>query len=90
MNKKQVLAFNQAYSYEPTAAESQLVTELLTVWGKLEPAASKNPALIRKGIVFGLGLAAALEAGTVALPPVRVKKTAGTRPQEGQPEREQQ
>ena len=77
MNKNTVMNFNRAFSYEPTAAESQLVNELLAVWGKLEPAAAKNPATIRKGIVFGMGLAAALAAGEISLPEVK-KKTART------------
>ena len=73
MNKNTVMNFNRAFSYEPTAAESQLVNELLAVWGKLEPAAAKNPATIRKGIVFGMGLAAALTAGEITLQPVKSK-----------------
>lgn len=83
MNKNTVMNFNRAFSYEPTAAESQLVNELLAVWGKLEPAAAKNPALLRKGVVFGMGLAAALAAGKITLPPVK-EKTAGKRTQ-GEP-----
>ena len=80
MNKQQVQSFNKAYSYEPTEQEAQLITDTLAVWAKLEPSAAKNPALLRKGAVFGLGLAAALAAGEITLPPVK-KKPAGKKPQ---------
>lgn len=83
MNKKQVISFNQAYSYEPTEQEAQLVNDMLAVWGKLEPAAAKSPATIRKGIVFGLGLAKAVSRGEIVLPPVK-KKAAG-KGQQGEP-----
>lgn len=73
MNKNTVINFNRAYSYSPTAEEKQLITELLSVWGKLEPSVGKTPATIRKGILFGMGLAAALAAGEIVLPPVKEK-----------------
>ena len=79
MNKTQVQNFNRAYSYDPTEKEAQLITDTLAVWAKLEPATAKNPALIRKGIIFGMGLAAALAAGEITLPQVK-KKTARTNP----------
>lgn len=83
MNKTQVQNFNQAYSYEPAEQEAQLINDTLAVWARLEPVAAKNPALLRKGVVFGMGLAAALAAGKITLPPVK-EKTAGKRTQ-GEP-----
>ena len=80
MIKSQVLSFNAAYSYEPSPEENQLGGDMLAVWGKLEPAAAKNPALIRKGIIFGMGLAAALEAGEIVAPPVRAKRPGKKQP----------
>ena len=77
MNKNTVISFNKAFAFEPTKQEAQLVSDMLLVWGKLEPAAAKNPALIRKGVVFGMGLAKALAAGEISLPEVK-KKTART------------
>ena len=71
MNKKQVLDFNRALSYEPTAGEKLLIRNMLAVWGKLEPVASKNPSAIRKGIIFGMGLMQALKTGDISLPPVK-------------------
>lgn len=73
MNKNTVISFNKAFAFEPTKQEAQLVSDMLLVWGKLEPAAAKNPATIRKGIVFGMGLAAALAAGEISLQPVKSK-----------------
>ena len=83
MNKKQILDFNRVYSYEPTAAENQLITDMISIWAKLEPAASKNPSAIRKGIVFGMGLMLAEQAGEILLPPIK-KKASGTNSQGGQ------
>lgn len=73
MNKNTVINFNRAYSYEPSKQEDQLITELLSVWGKLEPSVGKTPATIRKGILFGMGLSTALAAGEITLPPVKEK-----------------
>lgn len=85
MNKTQVQNFNKAYSYEPTEQEAQLISDTLAVWQKLEPAAAKAPATIRKGIVFGLGLAAAVSRGEITLPTVKAK-AAGKRTQGEPPE----
>lgn len=74
MNRNTVTSFNLAYSYEPTGEVTQLIGDLLTVWGKLEPAAAKNPALIRKGIIFGLGLAEAIQKGEIKPEPLRAKR----------------
>ena len=63
MNKQAVRVFNEAYGYEPTEKEKATVKDMLAVWGKMEKSASRNPALLRKGIVFGMGLALALLAG---------------------------
>lgn len=60
MNKEAVKVFYRAYGYEPTEQEKATVKDMLAVWAKLEKPASKNPALLRKGIVFGLGLAFSL------------------------------
>ena len=75
MDRRVVIDFNTAYSYEPTPEEKQLIADLLTVWGKLEASAGKNPALIRKGIVFGMGIKAAMANGDIIPRPVREKKT---------------
>lgn len=65
MNKQAVKQFYEAYGYEPTESEKATVKDMLAVWAKMEKAAAKNPALLRKGIVFGLGLAFSLMAGNV-------------------------
>lgn len=75
MNKKQVLDFNRAFSYEPTAGEGLLISNMMAVWGKLEPATRKNPSAIRKGILFGMGLMQAVITGEISLPPVKKKTT---------------
>ena len=74
MDKSTVIAFNTAYAAEPTEAEKQLVNDLLSVWGKLEPAAKKNPALLRRGVLFGMALQSHIAAGKIALPEVRAKR----------------
>ena len=79
MDRRNVIEFNAAYGYEPTPEERQLIENLLAVWGKLEKAAAKNPALIRKGILFGMGLQSALATGKIILRPVK-EKTAGQKP----------
>ena len=73
MNKKQVLDFNRALSYEPTAGEDLLISNMLAVWGRLEPATRKNPSAVRKGILFGMGLMQAVMTGDISLPPVKKK-----------------
>ena len=78
MDRRAVIDFNVAYSYEPTKEEQQLIAELLTVWGKLETSAAKNPALIRKGITFGLGLRDAMAKGQIIPRPAKAKR-AGTK-----------
>lgn len=70
MNKQAVKLFYEAYGYEPTEHEKTTVKDMLAVWGKMEKSASKNPALLRKGILFGMGLALALLAGNVQAPAV--------------------
>lgn len=62
MNKEAVKVFYKAYGYEPTEMEKATVKDMLALWAKLEKSASKNPAILRKGIVFGLGLAFSLMA----------------------------
>lgn len=83
MLKSQVNNFNQAFSFEPTKEQAQLVSDMLAVWAKLDTAASKTPATLRKGILFGLGLAEGLAAGKISLPPVKEK--AAKKATQGQP-----
>ena len=71
MDRRTVIAFNTVYATEATPEEKQLVNDLLTVWGKLEPAAAKSPSLYRRGILYGLALQKAITAGKVKLLPVR-------------------
>jgi len=72
MNKQTVKAFNAAYAAaEPTKEEARLVSDLLTVWAKLDAAAAKNPAQLRRGVVFGMALQKAIDAGIVELPKVK-------------------
>ena len=80
MDRRTVIAFNVAYASEPTEQERQLVNELLTVWGRFEPAAAKSPAIYRKGIFFGMALAQAIAAGKVFLPEVKAKRKDKTEP----------
>ncbi len=56
-NKKMVLRFNEVYAAEPSEAEKKAAEEMLNIWGRFEPVVAKNPALIRKGILFGMSLA---------------------------------
>lgn len=81
MNKNTVVSFNKAYAFEPSERQAQLISDMLAVWGKLEPSVSKTPSAIRKGIIFGMGLASALAAGEIVLPEVK-EKTARKKPQE--------
>lgn len=76
MDKYMVVDFNTAYGRELTAEEEQTVNDMLGVWGKLETSVSKNPALVRKGIVFGMGLAAGIQNGAIKLRKPRPKKVA--------------
>ncbi len=71
MERSLVIGFNTVYATEPTQEEKQLVNDLLVVWGKLEPAAGKNPALIRKGVLFGMSLQKEIANGNIKLWPVR-------------------
>jgi len=74
MNRNTVKAFNAAYAEaEPTKEEARLIADLLTVWGKLDAMAAKNPAQLRKGIVFGMALQKAIAGGKVELPKVKAK-----------------
>lgn len=74
MDRRIVIDFNKAYSMEAAPEERQLVTDLLTVWGKFETAAAKNPALIRKGILYGMALQKLIAAGEVSFRPIRGKR----------------
>ena len=74
MDKRTVIAFNKAYAADPTDKELQFVNDLLTVWGKLEPAAGKNPAIYRRGVLFGMALQKALATGEITLPEAKTKR----------------
>lgn len=78
MDKRTVIAFNKAYATEPTERELQFVNDLLTVWGKLEPGAGKNPAIYRKGILFGMAVQKGIDAGVIPLPEAKPKRKAKT------------
>ena len=81
MDRRIVIDFNKAYGMEATPEERQLVTDLLTVWGKFETAAAKNPALIRKGILYGMALQKLIAAGEVSFRPIRGKRQ-GPKPED--------
>lgn len=78
MDKRTILAFNQAYATEPTEQERQFVESLITVWGKLEPGAGKNPAIYRKGILFGMAVQKGIDAGEISFPEAKPKRKAKT------------
>lgn len=71
MDRTQVITFNLAYAAEATPEEKQLVNDMLSVWAKFETAAQKNPALLRKGILFGLALQKCIAAGTIIPKPAK-------------------
>ena len=66
MDKRIVMDFYQAFSFEPGASARTVIDDVITVWGKMDKSVGKNPALIRKGIVLGLGLAEGLRTGKIA------------------------
>ena len=74
MDKRTVIAFNQAYATEPAERELQFVNDLLTVWGKLEPTAGKNPSIYRRGVLFGMALQKGIDAGKIPLPEAKPKR----------------
>lgn len=79
MDKRIVIAFNQAYAAEPTERELQFVNDLLTVWGKLEAPAGKSPAAYRRGVLFGMALQKAITAGNISLPEAKQRRKAERR-----------
>ena len=81
MDRTLFLDFNKAFAAEPTEQETQLVNNMLHIWGKLEPAAGRNPSNYRRGIIFGLALQKGIAAGEIKLRPVK-SSTAKTKPQE--------
>ena len=81
MDKRTVIAFNKAYATEPTERELQFVNDLLTVWGKLEPGAGRNPAIYRRAILFGIGLQKGIATGEITFPEARAKRKAKTQPE---------
>lgn len=76
MDRTLFLQFNRAYSTEATPEEKQLANDLLTVWGKLEATAGKNPAMYRRGILFGMALQKGIASGDIVLKPVRKNRKA--------------
>ena len=66
MDKRIVMDFYRAFAYEPGAPARTVIDDVITVWGKMDKGVGKNPALIRKGIVLGLGLAEGLRSGKIA------------------------
>ena len=74
MNKQTVKAFNAAFAGEPTKREARLVSDLITLWGKLGGAAAKQPATIRRAIIFGMALQKAITAGEIDLPEERITR----------------
>lgn len=74
MDKRTVIAFNTAYATEPAERELQFVNDLLTVWGKLEPTAGKNPSIYRRGVLFGMALQKGIDAGVISLPEAKPKR----------------
>ena len=85
MDKRIVIAFNKAYAQEPTERELQFVNDLLTVWGKLEPTAGKSPAIYRRGVLFGIALQKAIDAGEIVLPEARPKRKAKAQTNQQEP-----
>lgn len=79
MDRSLVIDFNRAYSMEATPEEKQLVNDMLSVWVKLEPAASRNLSLLRKGILYGMALQKGITAGQIRIRPLREKRQ-GTKP----------
>lgn len=47
MLKSQVNNFNQAFSFEPTKEQAQLVSDMLAVWAKLATAPAEREEMTR-------------------------------------------
>ena len=78
MKKTQMNYFLTAYSHEATPGELSLIGDMMAVWAKLDPTARKNPAIYRRGILFGMALQQAITAGKVMLPEAKTKRQAKT------------
>lgn len=74
MDRNSIVSFNKAFAVEATDKEKQIVNEMLTVWGKFDPAVAKSPAMFRKGILFGLVLEKAVASGEIVLSDVRASR----------------
>ena len=74
MDRRTVLAFNVAYTAVNAPAEKQLINDILLLWGKLEPAAKKNPAIVRRALFMGMALQKDIAAGNIILPDVVLKR----------------
>ena len=87
MDRRTVLAFNVAYTAVNAPAEKRLIDDVLLLWGKLEPAAKKNPAIVRRALLMGMALQKDIAAGNIILPDVVLKrksKAQGETPEQGQ------
>lgn len=78
MDRSLVVDFNTAFIGEATAEEKQLINELVNVWGKIDLTVAKNPAIFRRGILFGMSMQKAIARGKISLRPVREKRTKNT------------
>lgn len=78
MDRSLVVDFNTAYVEEATPEEEQLVNELVKVWGKIDLSVAKNPAIFRRGILFGMSMQKAIARGKISLRPIREKRTKNT------------
>ena len=76
MDKTTIRNFYIAYGHEVTAEEMQLINDMLLIWKKTETATGRNPAMMRKGIQFGMMLARGIDAGVITLRPVKKKRQA--------------
>ena len=65
MKKQIVLDFYRVFGYEPTDEVKNLINELLGVWGKFDKQVAKNPALVRKSVLFGIGLSEEMLEGNI-------------------------
>lgn len=87
MDRRTVLAFNVAYTALNTPAEKRLIDDVLLFWGKLEPAAKKNPAIVRRALFMGMALQKDIAAGNIILPDVVLKRKSKAQretPEQGQ------
>ena len=65
MDKRIVMDFYLAFAYDADSQTKAIIEDVLAAWCKMDRGVSKNPALVRKGIVFGIGLAEGLRSGKI-------------------------